>query len=147
MLHCEPEPIQWRVGSERSVAKPTTDNEVVGPFGPGTVFQQWSPSLRMIRASAWVKSTRVGQLLGEAIGHFRVNQDAQGYWRGMEMFSNKSVPADDPRLAAVYANYRQNLVDICRMATRAGAKVVLSTVAANLRDWRSRVLRARPPDI
>ncbi len=37
------------------------NNEVVGPYGPGTIFQKWSPSLGMIRASLWVKSTRVGE--------------------------------------------------------------------------------------
>ena len=34
------------------------NNEVIGPYGPGTVFQQWSPSRSMIRTSLWVKSTR-----------------------------------------------------------------------------------------
>ena len=44
------------------------NNEVVGPFGPATVFQQWSPNRKLIRATAWLKSTRVGQLLGDTIG-------------------------------------------------------------------------------
>ena len=43
------------------------NNEVIGPYGPGTVFQQWSPSRKLIRANVWLKSTRVGQLLGDAI--------------------------------------------------------------------------------
>ncbi len=52
----------------------------------------------------------------------------------MEMFLNNPVTADDPRLTAVYDNYRRNLTDICGIARRAGAGVVLSTVAVNLRD-------------
>ena len=36
------------------------NNEVIGPYGPGTVFHRWSPSLSVIRASLWVKSTRLG---------------------------------------------------------------------------------------
>ena len=42
----------------------------------------------------------------------------------MEMFVNNPVAADDPRLTAVYDNYRRNLVDICGIARRAGAAVV-----------------------
>ena len=110
------------------------NNEVTGPYGPGTVFQQWSPSLRMVRASLWAKSTRVGQLLGVVAGWFRSNEGTPGHWRGMEMFLNNPVPADDPRLPAVYDNYRRNLTDICGIARRARAAVVLSTVAVNLRD-------------
>ena len=50
------------------------------------------------------------------------------------MFLGNQVAADDPRLTAVYDNFRQNLVDICGIARRAGAGVILSTVAVNLRD-------------
>jgi tetratricopeptide (TPR) repeat protein len=110
------------------------NNEVTGPYGPGTVFQQWSPNLRMVRASLWAKSTRVGQLLGDVAGCFRGNEGTPDHWRGMEMFLNNPVTADDPRLPAVYDNYRRNLTDICGIARRARAAVVLSTVAVNLRD-------------
>ena len=110
------------------------NNEVVGPFGPGTVFQQWSPSLPLIRASLWVKSTRTGQLFGNVVSSFRRDHGAPGKWRGMEMFLNNPVTADDPRMIAVYDNYRQNLTDICDVAKRAHAGVVLTTVAVNLRD-------------
>jgi tetratricopeptide (TPR) repeat protein len=108
----------------------TGNNEVIGPFGPETVFQHG----RIIRASLWVKSTRVGQWLGNTLARFRRHQDAPRYWRGMETFLNNPVTADDPRLKAVYDNYRRNLTDICDTARRAGIGVVLSTVAVNLRD-------------
>lgn len=110
------------------------NNEVVGPYGPGTVFQQWSPSLPMVRASVRAKSTRTGQLLGNLSGAFRRDEGTPARWRGMEMFLNNPVPANDPRLEAVDDNYRRNLSDICAVARRAGAAVVLSTVAVNLRD-------------
>ncbi len=111
------------------------NNEVIGPYGPGTVFQRWSPSLSMIRSSLLVKSTRVGELLGDVVGYFRGDQVVRGHWRGMAMFMKNPVTADDPRLTAVYDNYRRNLTDICTIARRAGAAVVLSTVAVNLRDF------------
>jgi tetratricopeptide (TPR) repeat protein len=110
------------------------NNEVVGPYGPGTVFQQWSPSLRFIRSSIWVKSTRVGQWVGDLIGAFGSKKGPPATWRGMEMFMGNQIAADDPRLASVYGNFRQNLLDICDVARRAGAGVVLSTVAVNLQD-------------
>jgi tetratricopeptide (TPR) repeat protein len=109
------------------------NNEVVGPFGPGTVFQQWSPNLKLIRANIWLKSTRTGQLLGNAMSHLRT-PEGPNIWQGMEMFLGNPVAADDPRLAAVYGNFRQNLVDLCRTARRSGAGLILSTVAVNLHD-------------
>jgi len=110
------------------------NNEVIGPYGPGTAFQQWSPSLKFIRANVWLKSTPTGQLLDGAIGWLHPRKDANAAWQGMEMFMGNQVAADDPRLPAVYDNYRQNLIDICGIARRAGAGVILSTVAVNLKD-------------
>src|SRR5882724_1566205 len=37
------------------------NNEVVGPFGAGTVFGQQTPPLSLIRANLALKSTRIGQ--------------------------------------------------------------------------------------
>ena len=110
------------------------NNEVVGPFGPGTVFQQWSPSLPLIRTSLWVKSTRTGQLLGNLVGGFRHAEGTPAPWRGMEMFLDNPVKADDPRLNAVYTNFRRNLTDICGVARSTHAGMILATVAVNLRD-------------
>jgi tetratricopeptide (TPR) repeat protein len=109
------------------------NNEVVGPFGPGTVFQQWSPSLPLVRAGLRLRATRTGQLLDRAVRSFHPEKTSRT-WQGMGMFTDKAVTADDPRLVATYANFSQNLRDICRVARRAGAPVILSTVAVNLRD-------------
>jgi tetratricopeptide (TPR) repeat protein len=110
------------------------NNEVVGPYGPGTVFQRWSPSLKFIRASIWAKSMRIGQLLDDLAQRFRANDGASKSWKGMEMFVGNQVSADDPRLEAVQGNLRQNLIDLCTCGRRAGAAVILSTVAVNLAD-------------
>jgi len=104
------------------------NNEVVGPFGSGTVFGQQTPSLAVIRASLWVKRLRLAQLFG-ALGPRGATE-----WEGMEMFLQQQVPRADPRMAKVYAHFRTNLRDIVRRGTDAGADVVLSTVAVNLRD-------------
>jgi tetratricopeptide (TPR) repeat protein len=107
------------------------NNEVVGPYGPGTVFQKWIPNLQLIRANLLVKSSRTGQLLDNAMRSFRSDEGA-GTWRGMEMFLDNPVMADDPRLSAVYRNYKRNLEDICAAGRGAGAEVILSTVAVGL---------------
>jgi tetratricopeptide (TPR) repeat protein len=110
------------------------NNEVVGPYGPGTIFHQWSPSLSFIRANIWLKATKTGQLLEDAMRYIRPRSGDPTAWRGLEMFLDNPVTADDPRLASVYDNYRQNLKDICRIARRARASVILSTIVVNLRD-------------
>ena len=110
------------------------NNEVIGPYGPGTVFQRWSPNLSLVRANIWVKATRIGQLIDNVFGYFRSEKGQPAEWGGMEMFLANKVAADDERLGAVYKNYRRNLLDICKIAQKAGAGVILATVATNLRD-------------
>lgn len=112
------------------------NNEVVGPYGPGTVFGGFSSSLPLVRASVWLRGTRTGQLLRDAAGSVGGGRgDAYlARWRGMEMFLDNQVPADDPRLEAVYSHLAANLDDVVDAAEGAGARVFLSTVAVNLVD-------------
>ncbi len=107
------------------------NNEVVGPFGSGTVFGRQTPGLAVVRASLWVKRLRLAQLLG-SLGSFSSRGATE--WEGMEMFLRQQVSREDPRMAKVYAHLRANLNDIVRCGQAAGAKVILSTVAVNLRD-------------
>jgi tetratricopeptide (TPR) repeat protein len=110
------------------------NNEVVGPFGAGTVFGQQGPALPVIRASLALKSTRTGQLLDRLLSGSAKPAQANGEWRGMGMFLEQQVRADDPRLQAVYSNFTRNLADIIRTGQRGGVGIVVSTVASNLRD-------------
>jgi tetratricopeptide (TPR) repeat protein len=109
------------------------NNEVIGPFGPGTVFQKWNPGLQFIRVNLRMKSLRIVQLLGDVMRPF-YHEKISARWGGMEMFMGNPVTADDPRLAAVYENFRRNLDDISSVGRKAGAAVILSTVAVNLKD-------------
>lgn len=110
------------------------NNEVVGPFGAGTIFGHQVPGLGLIRAQLAVKSTRLGQLL-DALRH-RLGRRPSGpaEWGGMEMFLNQQVAQDDPRMAKVYAHFESNLRDIIRLGEKSGAKVLIGTVASNLKD-------------
>jgi len=104
------------------------NNEVVGPFGAGTVFGGQAPPLAVVRAVVWLKKFRVVQWLNSWGDRPSVD------WTGMEMFLKQQVPRDDPRLPRVYRNFRENLADIVAIGNKAGAKVILSTVAVNLKD-------------
>jgi tetratricopeptide (TPR) repeat protein len=106
------------------------NNEVVGPYGPGTVFTPVMSWLPLIRLNMWQRSTRTGQWIGSLL----TRRQPQAEWRGMEMFQERLVPQDDPHLAAMYRNFRRNLEDIVEVGRRAGVPVLISTVAVNLKD-------------
>jgi tetratricopeptide (TPR) repeat protein len=88
------------------------NNEVVGPHGPGTAF---APTL--------LQTLRIGQLA------FALRKPS-GEWRGMEMFLQHRVAADDPRLERVYRDFERNLRRIVALAPR----TIVCTVPVNLRD-------------
>jgi tetratricopeptide (TPR) repeat protein len=108
------------------------NNEVVGPFGAGTVFSRQAPSLGVLRSSLALKSTRVGQLL-DAL-QWRLTSRRPKSWEGMEMFLEQQVAHDDPRMAKVYEHFERNLRDILDIGHRSGARLLVSTVAGNLKD-------------
>jgi tetratricopeptide (TPR) repeat protein len=109
------------------------NNEVVGPYGPGSSITQSLMPLPFIRAKVWALTTRTGQLL--YAGLQRLGRVAQFKdWRGMEMFVDHTVAANDARLEGVYANFESNLNDMVEFARRAGIRTLLSTVVVNVRD-------------
>jgi tetratricopeptide (TPR) repeat protein len=103
------------------------NNEVVGPYGPGTMLTSVGMSMPVVRANTFFRSTRIGQLVTKLGTKKRE-------WHGMEMFLDQQVPANSPLMRQAYANYEVNLRDTIRVAQRAGAKVIVSTVATNLKD-------------
>ena len=110
------------------------NNEVIGPFGAGTVFGRQTPPLPFIRASLAFKAMRTGELFDSLFHQFHPPSAGKSEWGGMEMFLGQQVPASDPRLDNVYASFAKNLTDIIRLGHDSGAGVVVSTVAVNLRD-------------
>jgi tetratricopeptide (TPR) repeat protein len=103
------------------------NNEVVGPYGPGTALTSSGMSLPLIRGSIFVRSTRIGQLLTK-VGTQKKE------WRGMEMFLDKQVRETSPLMPYAYANFAQNLRDTIAVARGSGARVIVSTVATDLKD-------------
>ena len=110
------------------------NNEVIGPYGVGTVFAPISPSLSAIRTGLAIKSTSIGQLLEEVICTLSPNKSIPKAWGGMAMFLDKQVRFDFKDIEYVYNYYENNLHDICRLGLDAGAKVVLCNAASNLKD-------------
>ncbi len=110
------------------------NNEMVGPFGAATVFGAQAPPVGLVRLSLAIQKTRTGQLLMSLAQKLRSRASSATSWGGMEMFVGNRLPPDAPRKETVYHNYERNLRDIVSVGLESGAKVVLNTVAVNLKD-------------
>ncbi len=110
------------------------NNEVVGPFGAGTIFSPIAPNLTLIRAGLQLKATRTGQLINRLISQTKT-EDPEQRWQGMEMFLDKQVRSDDPALETVYSHFQDNLFDIIQAFRGKNIPVVISTVGSNLKDF------------
>ena len=108
------------------------NNEIVGPYGPGTVFTAISKHRSLIRLSTLLRGTRTGQLFAYIADHMAPPQERN--WRGMEMFLDRQVERDAPALLVAYQMFAQNLDAILHTLTRRNIPVVLSSVSVNLRD-------------
>jgi len=112
------------------------NNEVIGPYGPGTVFRGFSRSPAYVRASVWIQRTRTGQLLDRLLRRLWGEAVTREKWGGMEMFLEHRIHPDDERLRWVYSHFERNLRDILDRAVASGTRVLLCTVPTNLRDVR-----------
>jgi len=109
------------------------NNEMVGPFGAATVFGTKAPPAGFVRLNLAIQETRVGQLLVN-LGRKLKGKSPNESWGGMKMFVGNQLRADDPRKEVVYQNFQQNLDDIVKVGLNSGAKILLNTMAVNLKD-------------
>lgn len=109
------------------------NNEVVGPYGPGTVLTPIGSNLYLIRFGIAFRSTKLGQLLTSFLKSTRAG-DTPKVWHGLKMFLDKQVKEDDPRMEVVYRNFQANLHDICRISNKQKTKIIVCTVPSNLKD-------------
>lgn len=111
------------------------NNEVIGPYGPGTVFGSRAPPLPFVRAAVAARGTRTGQAVKVLAERF-AEGTAGGTpaWEGINLFAENLLHPDDPARARVYTHFQRNLDDILKAGQRAGVPVLLSTVASNLKD-------------
>ncbi len=110
------------------------NNEVVGPYGAGTVFNPFSSNLAFIRLSIALKKYRIGQWFTSLIESVSNNKDLSVSWRGLEFFLEHKIRADNFRLKSVYQHFDRNLEDIVRVAQKNGSKIIVSTVVSNLKN-------------
>jgi tetratricopeptide (TPR) repeat protein len=108
------------------------NNEVVGPYGPGTPFSSvfGSPLMQYGR----VLLTRL-RLAGLLRSWMQPRQSTNGDWQGMTMFLDRQIPLNSPALRTCYRHFRSNLNRIVRLAQKQYAKVLLCTVAVNRDDF------------
>ena len=107
-------------------------NEVMGPFGAGTVFGEKTPPISALRTSLWLKKFRFGQW----IAGFNSSKSSiiNDQWRGMEMFLDQKLESQNPKLEWVYSSFRENMKDIVGFGKDAGAQVIIANAASNIRD-------------
>ena len=111
------------------------NNEVVGPYGPGTFNQTALTSMTSIRTVQAMKRTRIWQLIAGVVARLSSSQARDVLeWQGMAMFTEQLVQRDDPRLQAVYGHFETNLMDTIGLLRAKGIHVLLATVPVNLRD-------------
>jgi tetratricopeptide (TPR) repeat protein len=109
------------------------NNEVVGLHAPGPNSGWLTAHLRLLRATQRLRSSRVGQLLFPLTQRWNAGGVA-GEKQDAAFFRAHRLAADDPRRAAVYANFRANLEEMLAAAEAGRARAVVSGVAVNLGD-------------
>ena len=111
------------------------NNEVVGPYGPGTFNQNFLGNISAIRGIQALKRTRIWQALDSLLLKVRPTDAKQELeWEGMQMFTSHGVSHDDPRMESVYGHYEDNLVSVIETLRNKGMHVLLSSVPVNLRN-------------
>ena len=115
------------------------NNEVVGPFGPGTILGGAGRPLWLIRAGLWLRTFRTGQCLdawASSLSSGGAGKKSDAEWGGMELFLSQKIDENDPRLASVRPIFEKNLAAIADLfpAGVNGPRVCLVTPVVNLKD-------------
>lgn len=107
------------------------NNEVIGPFGPASVFAPFVRSEFGIGLASALRQSRTGQMVGNLGAAVLGQRGASDKWGGMEMFLEHRIRADDPRLETVAQLFEANLRAVARAGEAAGAETLLCTVLTN----------------
>jgi len=111
-------------------------NEVIGPFGPASVFGRYRASTLLIRFSIWLRSLRISYAIEQAgIWKMRLLGRHLQPWEGLNAFVDSKIAEDDPRLTSMRGHFDWNLRDMVRIALKHDAGVILGVPAVNLTDW------------
>lgn len=110
------------------------NNEVIGPYGPGTVFTALPGLTRLAPWRVSMTGWRSAFFLREGLTSLFSSRANPSRWSGLAMFSERPVPFGDRSLPPMYDLFERNIRAIVDIARGAGAQVILSTVAVNLSD-------------
>jgi len=110
------------------------NNEMLGPFGAGSALGGKALSVGWVRWVLAAKATRLGQAIESVVARAGHRPVGSSRWAGMKVLAQESVPPDSPRRALVYESFEKNVRDIVALGRASGARVLLSSVAVNLRD-------------
>ncbi|MFM8809875.1 MAG: tetratricopeptide repeat protein, partial [Chthoniobacterales bacterium] len=113
------------------------NNEVIGPYGPVSQFSGAFSSRWMVRASMFVRNTRIGRAMESGINALEsmLSGDDGKSWKGLDEHKESLLSADDPALDTMLAQTRENFRDIIEAARRNNCKVLVCVPAVNLTDW------------
>ncbi|HON07343.1 MAG TPA: tetratricopeptide repeat protein [Verrucomicrobiota bacterium] len=110
------------------------NNEVIGPFSPGTVFGPGTLPEPLIRILINMKCLKVSQLIDSIVESISSEKVKYREWEGMEMFLKNQIPFNSPLLENVYKHFENNLSAVVKEGRDIGSDVLLTTVVANYRD-------------
>jgi len=108
------------------------NNEAIGLYSPEPNSRNFTSRRLLLRTGQRLKATKLCQLF-ESAWH-RLHHPARKT-QDMEFFRQHRFAADAPGKELIYANFQANLEEICRVTRASGAKVIVSTVGANLKDF------------
>jgi lysophospholipase L1-like esterase len=109
------------------------NNEVVGPFGPGSILGGTAAPNALARSLVWLRSTRTGQLIQSLADYIQRSRRPE-IWQGMDMFAEATVAPDDKSLGIVYRNFAENLHEIASLLRENHVPTLLCAVASNLTE-------------
>ena len=110
------------------------NNEVIGPYGAGTVFAPLSEHLSFIRFGDCIQRDKIRTAADKFIAGSWPRKIPKVWQGDGACLLDKQVSADDERLQIVYKNYRRNLETVINIAKKRKAPVILATVGSNLKD-------------
>lgn len=110
------------------------NNEMLGPFGAGSVLGQRAPPVALVRLILAAKTTRLGQGMEVLIDRLRGRGVGSSQWAGIRVLAGDVIRGDAPERARVYSAFERNLRDLVAAGQQGGAEVLLSTVTVNLKD-------------
>ncbi len=107
------------------------NNEVCGLYGPESFLSRHPWAVQPLHR---IRQFRISQLISLVFQGHPSRQSQQEKIQTADYFRRHRVAFDDPRRMAVWDNFERNLSTICRIGRKAGAAVLVSTVATNLED-------------